>query len=75
MNISGDMVKNFKAQSAIQEAIATIGTLIILGIIIYAFYTIPTPIQAVFQNTINDLIIGVIVVAVVAIIFYFLFRS
>lgn len=67
-------MKNLKAQSSIQEIIALAGTLLIAAIIIYAFYTIPTPFQSYFRNTINDIIIGVIIVAVAAGIIYFLSR-
>lgn len=67
-------MKNLKAQSSIQEIIALAGTLLIAAIIIYTFYTIPTPFQSYFRNTINDMIIGVIIVAAAAGIIYFLSR-
>jgi hypothetical protein len=65
-------MKNFRAQSSIQEAIALVGALLMAGVIIYAFYTIPTPFQPYFQNTINDIIIGIIILAGVAGIIYLL---
>ena len=67
-------MKNFRAQSSIQEAIALVGALLMAGVIIYAFYTIPTPLQSFFQKTVNEIIIGIIIVVIVAAVIYFLSR-
>ena len=67
-------MKNFRAQSSIQEAIALVGALLMAGVIIYAFYTIPTSLQPFFQKTVNEIIIGTIIVAIVAAVIYFLSR-
>jgi hypothetical protein len=67
-------MKSLKAQSSIQEIIALASALLMAAIIIYTFYTIPTPFRSYFQSTINDVIIGIIIVAGVAGIIYFLSR-
>lgn len=49
----------------IGEIIGTAIAIIILAILVYLFYTIPSPIQSYFQSIINEILIGFAIVGAI----------
>ncbi len=54
-----------KENSSIEEIIGTAIAIIVLAILVYAFYIIPSPIQPYFQSIINEILIGFAIVGAV----------
>lgn len=54
-----------KENSSIGEIIGTAIAIFVLVILVYIFYTMPSPIQSYFQSIINEIIIGFAIVGAV----------
>lgn len=64
-----------EAQSTIEETISTgIGIMFVI-VIIYIFYTTPSPIQQYFQNFVDSIIIGIILVIILVVLWWFITGS
>lgn len=61
-------MKNFKVQSSIEEIVGSIITIFVVAMIIYVFYTIPTPFQSYFKNSINELLVGFAIIGVIGLV-------
>lgn len=54
-----------KVNHSAEEIVSTVVTIIILALMIYIFYTIPSPIQSYFQSIINEILVGFAIVGAV----------
>lgn len=56
----------------IEEVIRAGVAIIVLMVLIYTFYTTPSPIQYYFQNSINSIILGIVIITILIVIIRFL---
>lgn len=58
-------MSNRTINSAAEEIISAATVIIVLAVLVYIFYTIPSPIQSYFQSTINKILIGFAIVGAI----------